>query len=208
MQDKNQIVLLGYSGHGYVISDAANLSGKIVTAYCDVAEHPTNPFKLKYLGSERGNDFDWKERYTFILGIGDNKIRVQIGDFIISKNKDLGTIIHPQSIVSLWSSIGKGAFVNASATVNAFAAIGDMCIINTGAIVEHECILGKGVHLAPGAVLAGNVTVGERTFIGANSVIKQGVRIGANVIIGAGSVVIRDIPDNEMWAGNPAKKMK
>lgn len=54
----------------------------------------------------------------------------------------------------------------------------------------------------------GHVYIGERTFIGANSIICKDVRIGNNCIIGAGSVVTKDIPDNEIWAGNPAKFIK
>ena len=52
----------------------------------------------------------------------------------------------------------------------------------------------------------------ERTFIdegasiGANSTILCGVRIGKKVMIGAGSVVTKDIPDGELWYGNPARK--
>jgi acetyltransferase-like isoleucine patch superfamily enzyme len=41
--------------------------------------------------------------------------------------------------------------------------------------------------------------------IGAASVILGGVIIGENAMIGAGSVVTKDVPDNELWYGNPAK---
>lgn len=41
--------------------------------------------------------------------------------------------------------------------------------------------------------------------IGANSTILGGVIIGENAMIGAGSVVTKDIPDNELWLGNPAR---
>lgn len=49
------------------------------------------------------------------------------------------------------------------------------------------------------------VSIGNNVFIGVNSVILGGVSIGDNVIIGAGSVVNRDIPDNVVAAGVPAK---
>ncbi len=50
-----------------------------------------------------------------------------------------------------------------------------------------------------------NVTIGNKVFIGAGSIILPGVTIGNNVIVGAGSVVSKDIPENSVCAGNPAK---
>ena len=52
---------------------------------------------------------------------------------------------------------------------------------------------------------AGKVTIGDNVFIGMNTVILKGVTIGNNVIIGAGSLVNKDIPDNSVVAGNPAR---
>jgi maltose O-acetyltransferase len=51
----------------------------------------------------------------------------------------------------------------------------------------------------------GKVTIGCGTFIGAGTVILPGVNIGNNVIVGAGSVVTKDIPDNSVAVGNPAR---
>ena len=53
----------------------------------------------------------------------------------------------------------------------------------------------------------GRVTIGDNVFIGAGSVVLPGVRIGNNSIIGANSTVTHDVPDNMVYAGNPAKKI-
>lgn len=49
------------------------------------------------------------------------------------------------------------------------------------------------------------VLIKESAFIGAYSIILKGVTIGQNSIIGAGSLITKSVPDNQIWAGNPAK---
>lgn len=51
----------------------------------------------------------------------------------------------------------------------------------------------------------GKIVVGNNVFIGMNSIIMPGVNIGSNVIIGAGSIVTKDIPDNSVACGIPAR---
>lgn len=52
------------------------------------------------------------------------------------------------------------------------------------------------------------VVIHDNVFIGAHSIILKGVTIGRNSIIGAGSVVTKSIPENQIWAGNPAKYIR
>jgi acetyltransferase-like isoleucine patch superfamily enzyme len=52
---------------------------------------------------------------------------------------------------------------------------------------------------------SGCIEVMNNVFIGSNTIILPNVKIGNNVIIGAGSVITKDIPDNSVVAGNPAK---
>lgn len=52
------------------------------------------------------------------------------------------------------------------------------------------------------------ILIKDNAFIGANCFIGKGVTIGENSIVGAGSVVTKSIPDNEIWAGNPAVFIK
>lgn len=54
----------------------------------------------------------------------------------------------------------------------------------------------------------GRVCIKENAWIGARTIICQSVTIGKNSVVGAGSVVTKDIPDNQVWAGNPARFIK
>ena len=54
----------------------------------------------------------------------------------------------------------------------------------------------------------GKVRIKKHAWIGARTIICQSVTIGENAVIGAGSVVTKDVPDNEVWAGNPARFIK
>jgi len=57
-------------------------------------------------------------------------------------------------------------------------------------------------------IKGGPITIGDNVFIGGESIILKNVSIGDNSIIGAGSVVTKNIPENEVWAGNPAKYLR
>lgn len=81
--------------------------------------------------------------------------------------------------------------------------IGKGCIITSG---TH--ILSHFFNTEDRRFYAGKVIIGERVFIGMNTLIVNSVTIGDNAVIGAGSVVTRDIPQNEIWAGNPARFVK
>ena len=52
------------------------------------------------------------------------------------------------------------------------------------------------------------VCIGKRCFIGAGATILKGVEIGDEAVVGARSVVTRSIPPGEIWAGNPARKIR
>lgn len=52
------------------------------------------------------------------------------------------------------------------------------------------------------------VYLGEGVDVGVGSIVLPGVRIGAFSVIGAGSVVTKNVPEGEIWAGSPARKLR
>ena len=59
-----------------------------------------------------------------------------------------------------------------------------------------------------GSLIPAPVKIGSRVWIGAGAIILPGVTIGDNSVIGAGSVVTKDIPDNAVAVGSPARVVK
>lgn len=205
---ENKNVIIGYSGHAYVVAESYLTIGKSLSYYTDIRISRNNPFGLEYLGFESDVNFKgWGMSLSYILGIGDNILREKVAHLILSKSKKIDNVIDNTSLISKSAKIGVGVFASKGVLVNAFSSIGDFTILNTGCIIEHECEIGDAAHIAPGAVLAGNVKIGKRSFIGANSVIKQGVRIGDDVVIGAGSVVINNVLNSTKIVGNPGRKI-
>ena len=204
----NSCAIIGYSGHGLVVAEAAKLSGTNLLHYSDLVLKKNNPYNLNYLGNEASENFDyWKKIKLFILGIGNNSIRQKCGERVLSKGCDLLNVTHPSATISENTQLGIGNFFSGRSIINPMSKIGNYSIFNTGSIVDHECVIGDAVHIAPGAVLLGNVIVGEKSFIGANSVIKEGVKIGKNVVIGAGAVILKDVSDNMKIVGNPGREL-
>ncbi len=201
------MILIGYSGHGFVVYGILLAAGKQVTGYCDVTEKENNPFNLTYFGTENSDTgLEALKQNGFFIAVGDNLLRNKIFNNLQQKELIPGNAIHPSAVIDPSAIIAAhGVMIAGNATINPLATIGTGAICNTGCIIEHECVVGEFAHIGPGAVLCGNAQIGEGTFVGANAVIKQGITVGKNAMIGAGAVVIKDVPDNVTVMGVPAK---
>lgn len=201
------MILIGYSGHAFVLYGIMAAAGKKVTGYCDVAEKEYNPFKLPYFGTENSDTgLQALKQNGFFIAVGDNSLRKKICENLAQKQLLPGNAIHPSAVIDSSATIAPhGVMIAANATINPLASIATGVICNTGCIVEHECVVEAFAHIGPGAVLCGNVKIGAGTFVGANAVIKQGIAVGKNAMIGAGAVVVKDVPDHVTVMGVPAK---
>lgn len=86
--------------------------------------------------------------------------------------------------------------------------IGDNCFIGPGAHVYTATHPLDPVARSAGAKYGKPVTIGHNAWIGGRAVINPGVTIGDNVVIASGSIVTKDVPDNVVVGGNPAKIIK
>ena len=92
--------------------------------------------------------------------------------------------------------------------ISSGAHVGMNTLIMSGATLGHNSTTGEFTHIASQAVVGSFITLGKGSNVGLNATILERKSIGEYGVLGMGSVLTKDIPDREIWIGNPAKFLK
>ena len=109
-------------------------------------------------------------------------------------------IIEDDVTIGANCSIAKGSLSN--------TVIGKNSKLNALVNISHNDVIGKHVWVSSNVNISGSVNIGDNCVIYSSSVFREGLIVGKDVLIGMGAVVTKDIPNNEVWYGNPAKKVR
>lgn len=127
----------------------------------------------------------------------------QITGTVIDKSTTLFPPLHIN--YGKHTRIGRNVFINFDCV---FLDLGGITIEDNVKIAPKVSLLSEGHPVAPAertALVTAAIHIKKNAWIGAGATILQGVTIGENAIVAAGAVVTRDVPDNVMVAGIPAK---
>ena len=104
---------------------------------------------------------------------------------------------------------GDGCFISKAAGLpdGYLTSIGDNVWITDGChLLCHDAsVIMLNIRDATHLDRVAPITLGDHVFLGNGTIILPGITLGSHVIIGAGSVVTQNVPDGEVWAGNPAR---
>lgn len=140
------------------------------------------------------------------LGFSNPKQKKSLLDKLESINHEhYVTLIHPLAWISSRVRIGKGSIIYPGVHIDVDVNIGEFCLFNKLATVGHDTNIDSFVTLSPSVNIGGFNNIGKGVEFGINSASIQCINFGEWTIIGGGSMVIKDLPDNVVAAGVPAK---
>jgi sugar O-acyltransferase (sialic acid O-acetyltransferase NeuD family) len=179
---------------GYVISDMA----------------VTSPYDSK---DEILGDFSWLRGHPtafdcLALGIGNAAPRLKVADELAPAYGPgfWPAMIHPSARFELASAqIAHGVQICAGVTGTVNLVFEAFAMVNTACTLGHEAVLRRACALNPGVNISGGVDIGAGALIGTGSQILQYLKVGRGATVGAGAVVTRDVPDDTLVVGVPAK---
>ncbi len=141
--------------------------------------------------------------------LGDNKLRVSILEKAVRLGYDTPNYIHPSVIISNDVFIGKGVYILLGTHIMPYTTIEDFVMISMNVNIAHHSLLCKGSFLSTGVNFGASIVAKRYSYLGINSTIMTGLHeLGENCLVGAGAVVIKDVPDNAVVAGVPAKVIR
>ena len=115
---------------------------------------------------------------------------------------------HRKTLISGWGRIrvGDRVFINCGSVV---LSVLEITIGDDVALANEVYVMDSNSHGVEGRPhVEAPVRIGDGTWVGARAMILPGVTIGKRVVVAAGSVVTRDVPDDSLVAGNPARVVR
>lgn len=204
------MIIIGASGFALEVYWLAIRAGIHVDGFLDdsVECQKKEIFGLKVLGT-----IDSWVNYAsnqFIIAIGSPRVRQNIYSRMMNQTKkpEFATLIDPAASLGPDVHFGCGSIVCAGVVATVGINAGEHVIVNLNSTIGHETRIGNFVTIAPLAAISGRVKIEDLVEIGTGASIRQGLHLKCGSMLGMGGVLTKDIPENSLFVGNPARHIK
>lgn len=117
------------------------------------------------------------------------------------------SVVDRSAFVAEGSVLGAGCILLANVVLTAGVRLGSHVVAMPNVTFTHDDEVDDFATLAAGVSLGGGVHIGRRAYLGMNSCIRENLSVGSGSTVGMGSAVLRDMPDDVVWAGVPASPL-
>lgn len=209
-------MVLGIYGAGglgreiLLVSRQINLTGKRwdKIIFIDDAEINTSESKIDNITYRNMTSQYSKQSIEIAIAVGEPGTRRKLREKISKDGYPLALLVHPSVYIPEDTRLGAGTIVSYNCFLSCGVTVEENVLLQPGIIIGHDNVIGSDSVISTNVVIAGGCRIGSETYIGLQVPVKENITIGSRTIVGMGSVVERDIPDEVIALGNPARPMK
>ena len=150
----------------------------------------------------------YEKELTLVLAIGEPATRRKVIERVESMGISFETVVYPGTAIPESTVMGKGCYIGPGCFISCNVTIGDYVLVQPSVNIGHDCVVEDNAVLSSLTCLAGNCHIGHDSYLAMNVTAIQGSKVGADSIVGMASVIQRDIPDEVIAMGNPARAMR
>lgn len=151
---------------------------------------------------------DCQQGALVTIAVGEPAARSKLAEKVAAAGLRLTSAIAPSAVISPSATIEEGVIIAPLCSVQARAFIGCNVAVNTMAIVGHDVQVAEDAVISAMVNLGGAVKVGQRAYVGMGAIIREKLTVGADSIVSMGSVVHRDVPEEVIAMGDPARVVR
>ena len=142
-----------------------------------------------------------------VLCPGSGRSRAAIAARLGLPDERYATVVHPGVLVPASCTVGVGTVLLAGVVLTTAVTVGRHVVVMPGSVLTHDVVLEDAATLCARVALAGGVRIRGAAYLGAGCLVREHVNVGLEATVGMGAVVLRDVPDGEVWAGVPARRL-